>query len=59
MILSPNVSSHWLAVVDPFGTILLVVALNASLKPFTVMIPSGECVAPTPKVELPGVAKST
>jgi hypothetical protein len=59
MILSPNVSSRWLAVVVPFGTILLVLALNASLKPFTVMIPSGECVAPTPKVELAGVAKST
>jgi hypothetical protein len=59
MILSPKVSSRWVAVIVPFGTILLVVALNASLKPFTVMIPSGECEAPTPKVELAGIAKST
>jgi hypothetical protein len=59
MILSPKVSSRWAVLVVPLGHKWLVVALNASLKPFTVMIPSGECDAPTPKVELAGVVKST
>ena len=43
----------------PFGQRWIVLALKAHLKPLTVMIPSGECEAPTPKVEWPGVAKST
>src|SRR5215470_1776634 len=59
MILSPNVSRNWFVVDVPLGTMLLVDEVNPSIKPFTVMIPSGECEAPTPKVELPGVAKST
>src|SRR5205807_73724 len=57
MILSPRVSSR--CEVPDCGTRCVVVFVKASMNPLTVISAFGAWLAPTPKVEFAGTAKST
>ena len=56
--MSPSVSRYCVVVAVPFGAMFPVELVNASTKPLTAIVPFGVWLAPTPKVELAGVAKS-